>query len=558
MLLLKKLRQQGFNFKKLPADVRQAADMVLTGPENQKIEMLDLTTYKVIRKLDKSVRTTPTEVEYRNMPGNDGFNTRVDENESFARGGHVKLYPVFSDEPPSIVTDQTALFDLPATGKMKISETGKLSGAKPNNTKYVREIELSLKEVPGLKQFTATSSQDIAKFLMEIWDKNLLNIQEEFYVLYLSRSNKLVGYQQLSKGGVTGTVADPELVVATASKALARNVIIAHNHPSGSLRPSSADEALTGKIGEALRYIDARLLDHIILAPDGSYYSFMDEGMLNYAAGGILKEGGTTTDHPFRGTTHKYANAYELNKAIEAIVDSVPPAQMTTEDKAFLKYYSGYGGLEKFGAEGKGLLYEYYTPPLIAEKMWALAYKHGFNGGDVLEPAAGIGEFVKYAPDQKRITAYEINKYSAQILKILYPQAAVHHKYFEELFIVNRNTIKAKLQNLKKYELVIGNPPYGDFQGTFAGMGEKQYTRAANYIDYFIFRGLDLLKPGGLLVFIVGAEVASGGTPFLAQQMNKCKEEIMEKADLIDAYRLPNGVFDRTDVLTDIIVLKRK
>lgn len=89
-------------------------------------------------------------------------------------------------------------------------------------------------------------------------------------------------------------------------------------------------------------------------------------------------------------------------------------------------------------------------------------------------------------------------------------------------------------------------------------MGEKNYTRAGNYIDYFIFRGLDLLDPGGLLVFIVGAEVASGGKCFLSQQMNKCKDEIMEKSDLLDAYRLPNGVFERTDVLSDIIVLRKK
>lgn len=89
-------------------------------------------------------------------------------------------------------------------------------------------------------------------------------------------------------------------------------------------------------------------------------------------------------------------------------------------------------------------------------------------------------------------------------------------------------------------------------------MGERDYTHAANYIDYFIFRGLDLLYPGGLLIMVVGAEVASGGRPFLQQQMNACKKEIAEKSKLLDAYRLPNGVFERTDVLTDIIVLQKK
>lgn len=254
-----------------------------------------------------------------------------------------------------------------------------------------------------------------------------------------------------------------------------------------------------------------------------------------------------------------YPNAYELNKAIEKLLDSKPnDADFTADEKSFLKYYSGYGGLEKHGATGKGLLYEYYTPSLIAEKMWGLAYKYGFNGGSVLEPSAGIGEFIKYAPEQHLVVAHEINKYSARICKILYPLATVSTQYFEEIFIKNNDSIRGKTSLLKKYKLVIGNPPYGEFGGKWAGMGEKSYTRAGNYIDYFIFRGLDLLDPGGLLIFIVGAEVASGGTPFLAQQMNKCKEEIQEKSDLLDAYRLPNGVFERTDVLTDIIVLRKK
>jgi len=257
--------------------------------------------------------------------------------------------------------------------------------------------------------------------------------------------------------------------------------------------------------------------------------------------------------------TKNYANAYELNKAIEKLLDSKPnDADFTADEKAFLKYYSGYGGLEKFGATGKGLLYEYYTPALIAEKMWGLAYKYGFSGGPVLEPSAGIGEFIKYAPEQNLVVAHEINTYSARICKILYPLITISTQYFEQIFIKNNDSIKGKIGLLPKYKLVIGNPPYGEFGGKWAGMGEKNYTRAGNYIDYFIFRGLDLLDPGGLLVFIVGAEVASGGKCFLSQQMNKCKDEIMEKSDLLDAYRLPNGVFERTDVLSDIIVLRKK
>jgi len=196
---------------------------------------------------------------------------------------------------------------------------------------------------------------------------------------------------------------------------------------------------------------------------------------------------------------------------------------------------------------------------MIVRKMWALAYKYGFkDGGNVLEPSVGTGEFLKYMPSNSMATGYEINKYSYSICKIIYPQYNFYLQPFENVFIKNRDTLKNKIGDLPKYSLVIGNPPYGDVSGLGMGMGEKQYTNAKNWIEYFILRGLDLTLPGGLLIYIIGTEVANGGTPFLQQGTNKIKEKIAERADLVDAYRLPNGVFDRTDVLSDILVFKKK
>jgi hypothetical protein len=71
-------------------------------------------------------------------------------------------------------------------------------------------------------------------------------------------------------------------------------------------------------------------------------------------------------------------------------------------------------------------------------------------------------------------------------------------------------------------------------------------------------RGLDILEPKGLLIMIIGTEVALGGKPFLSKGLTKVKKDIMDKANLLDAYRLPNGIFERTDALTDIIVLQKK
>jgi hypothetical protein len=274
----------------------------------------------------------------------------------------------------------------------------------------------------------------------------------------------------------------------------------------------------------------------------------------SYRDGGSLGE----TKKYFKGLDYEYKNQFELNKAIEELILTREVDTITPEEKSFIQYFSGYGGLEKFGASGKGLLYEYFTPSEIAKKMWGLAYKYGFKGGNVLEPSCGIGEFIKYAPEQSMVTGYEINEISAKICRILYPQAIIQSKYFETLFIKNNSSVRNNLQGIKKYELIIGNPPYGNMGGIYAGMGEKSYTKANNYIDYFISRGLDILQKDGLLIFIIGTEVASGGTPFLMQEMNPIKKSIIEKAELVDAYRLPNGVFERTDVLTDIVVFKKK
>lgn len=263
-----------------------------------------------------------------------------------------------------------------------------------------------------------------------------------------------------------------------------------------------------------------------------------------------------------KGAKIETSDPYLTNKSIEKLIDEKGdnPDNYTFEEKESLRLYSGYGGVsseEMTMEQVKGSFTEYYTPDLIVQKMWALAFKYGYENGPVLEPSVGTGNFLKYVPNEASAAGYEINKYSYIIAKILYPQYQFTHAPFESIFIKNRDSIKNKISELRKYDLVIGNPPYGDVGGIYMGMGEKQYTGCKNWIEYFIFRGLDLLNSGGLLIYIIGCEVANGGVPWLQQGNNKVKQKIAEKADLVDAYRLPNGVFERTDVLTDIIILKK-
>ena len=102
---------------------------------------------------------------------------------------------------------------------------------------------------------------------------------EEFWILQLNRANHVIGRSQISRGGITGTVADVRIIFRNALEKGACSIILAHNHPSGNLRPSRADEDLTRKMSEAGKLIDIPVLDHLILTDHG-YFSFADEGLL--------------------------------------------------------------------------------------------------------------------------------------------------------------------------------------------------------------------------------------------------------------------------------------
>lgn len=102
---------------------------------------------------------------------------------------------------------------------------------------------------------------------------------EEFWILYLNNSNKILKKHQLSKGGMTGTLVDTRLVLKLALDQGATSIILAHNHPSGTLRASEADKSITKKLKEAALLLDIKVLDHLIVT-EQAYFSFADEGLL--------------------------------------------------------------------------------------------------------------------------------------------------------------------------------------------------------------------------------------------------------------------------------------
>ena len=138
-------------------------------------------------------------------------------------------------------------------------------------------LELGIRRnVSGLKKLRITNSRDVAAYLQASFEY----LQKEvFAVVFLNRANKIVHFEVISEGGITGTVADPRIILKKALENNATGIILCHNHPSGNLKPSNADEILTQKIKNAASFSDILVTDHIIVSHEG-YFSFADQGLL--------------------------------------------------------------------------------------------------------------------------------------------------------------------------------------------------------------------------------------------------------------------------------------
>jgi DNA repair protein RadC len=177
--------------------------------------------------------------------------------------------------------------DVLKLGKNSISDLGKISVRELTRIKGIgaaKAITISAAMELGRRRISilpanktvVVSSNDVADYLQAA----LRDYRHEvFAVIFLNRANKINHFQIISQGGITGTVADPRIILRKALEEDAVSLILCHNHPSGSLKPSRADEELTQKIKEAAKYFDIKVLDHLIVSESG-YYSFADEGLL--------------------------------------------------------------------------------------------------------------------------------------------------------------------------------------------------------------------------------------------------------------------------------------
>ena len=134
--------------------------------------------------------------------------------------------------------------------------------------------------VPMKDRVQVRDSDDVFNVLWTIWDKDLIAYQEAFVVLFLNRANRILGYRWVSFGGLASTVVDVRYIFAIALKCGAHAILLAHNHPSCNKSPSEADLAITDKIKAGGVLLDIKVLDHLIITPEKTYYSFANEGVL--------------------------------------------------------------------------------------------------------------------------------------------------------------------------------------------------------------------------------------------------------------------------------------
>ncbi len=170
--------------------------------------------------------------------------------------------------------------DLNTMGRCSVQSLCKLKVKGLGQAKAIHitaALELGLRRhISNVKKEVIRSSGDIADYLRA---KLAHKAKEVFGVLFLNRSNKVIAFEQISEGGITGTVVDIRIILKKALLHESVSMVICHNHPSGSLDPSTADEMITQKIKEAGLLLDIRLLDHIIVSTEG-HYSFADHGKI--------------------------------------------------------------------------------------------------------------------------------------------------------------------------------------------------------------------------------------------------------------------------------------
>ena len=221
-------------------------------------------------------------------------------------------------------------------------------------------------------------------------------------------------------------------------------------------------------------------------------------------------------------------------RALELAIEQRP---LTPAEQMEVAAYSGEGGIE-------ASLNQFWTHPDVAKAAWDLMAKHGFKGGNVLEPAVGAGVFIETAPAGASMTGVELDQDVAEISQALHGhESAIYNQSFEQFSVAGEGV-------REKFDAVVTNAPFVT-RGDGTVYDHKPHIRSAD--KYFLDTALDHVKPGGLVAMIVHSNVMTGGDGDFRQRM-------MERGELVDAIRLPGQVWKNagTGVTADLILLRKR
>ena len=264
-----------------------------------------------------------------------------------------------------------------------------------------------------------------------------------------------------------------------------------------------------------------------------------------------------------QGPKAKYADNVAAIKTLYLVESEHRNA--TPEEQEILAHYSGWGGIsdafdeskenwrkeyaelkillsdDDYAAARASTLTAFYTDPYIINSIYNTLERFGFKGGEILDPSMGTGNFYGQLPESignnSKLYGVELDSISARISRLLYPNASIQHKGFEQAKFLNDSM-----------DIVIGNVPFGDYTPY-----DRNYENKYVIHDYFFIKSLDKLKAGG-----IAALITSAGTLDKYEQTVRC--EMYRKAELIGAVRLPNTAFKTagTSVVSDILFLQKR
>ena len=233
----------------------------------------------------------------------------------------------------------------------------------------------------------------------------------------------------------------------------------------------------------------------------------------------------------------------EINQRCRQILEQIKdPTELTAENREILLQYSGKGGLTDNSQ------WEYYTPTPLAQGIWGALKAHGFNNGNVLEPACGAGVFLGTKPAGVVMTANDLDETGSGVARLLNPDDLVTTSPFEDVVMATKDD---------SFDSCVGNVPFGKARGKSAAL-DPAYKNERLPQAYFILRILDKIKPGGLACLIVPTDViADKGAAWKRRRI-----EISKRAEFLGAHKLPSSMFggkggQGTDTVTDVIVLRK-